>query len=61
MTAADPVRGMHLDPATASEHRGHGTHDIYFCSARCTATFDTARTATRPLRPGARRVRVSHS
>jgi YHS domain-containing protein len=41
MTAADPVRGMHLDPATASEHRGHGTHDIYFCSARCTATFDT--------------------
>jgi YHS domain-containing protein len=41
MTAADPVCGMHLDPATASEHRGHGTHAIYFCSARCAATFDT--------------------
>jgi P-type Cu+ transporter len=41
MTAADPVCGMYLDPATASEHRGHGTHAIYLCSARCAATFDT--------------------
>jgi P-type Cu+ transporter len=41
MTAADPVCGMHLDPATASGHRSHGTHAIYFCSAHCAATFGT--------------------
>ncbi|MFF7680060.1 heavy metal translocating P-type ATPase [Actinacidiphila glaucinigra] len=39
-TAADPVCGMHLDPATAPEHRGHGPDTFSFCSERCAAAFD---------------------
>ncbi|MET9904816.1 heavy metal translocating P-type ATPase [Streptomyces sp. NPDC006446] len=37
---ADPVCGMQVDKATATEHRRteNGTH--YFCSAHCAATFD---------------------
>ncbi|MFJ8114036.1 heavy metal translocating P-type ATPase [Streptomyces sp. NPDC096132] len=39
---ADPVCGMHVDNATAPEHRqtAHGTYS--FCSAHCAAAFDAA-------------------
>ncbi|MEV6326693.1 heavy metal translocating P-type ATPase [Streptomyces sp. NPDC051909] len=42
-TAIDPVCGMSVDPATAPERRerpGGGT--LYFCSADCAATYDSA-------------------
>ena len=39
-TAADPVCGMGIDPATAAEHGGNGTGPVYFCSAGCAAAFD---------------------
>jgi Cu+-exporting ATPase len=38
----DPVCGMTVDPATAPEHRLTSSGTLWFCSAHCAATFDTA-------------------
>jgi P-type Cu+ transporter len=38
--AVDPVCGMHVAPANATEHRDSDHHTIYFCSISCAATFD---------------------
>ena len=38
--ATDPVCGMAVNPATASERRGTGAGTVYFCSAGCAAAFD---------------------
>jgi Cu+-exporting ATPase len=39
----DPVCGMAVDPATAPERRVTSSGTVWFCSAHCAATFDTAR------------------
>jgi P-type Cu+ transporter len=49
--AIDPVCGMHVDPATATEHRDTADGTVYFCSAHCAATFD-ADTDRHPTRAG---------
>jgi Cu+-exporting ATPase len=38
--ATDPVCGMQVDPATATEHRDTADGTVYFCSPHCAATFD---------------------
>ena len=38
--ATDPVCGMTVDPATASEHTQHGGATYYFCSAGCREAFE---------------------
>jgi len=38
----DPVCGMTVDPASAPEHRDTSSGTVWFCSAHCAATFDTA-------------------
>jgi Cu+-exporting ATPase len=38
----DPVCGMTVDPASAPEHRVTSSGTVWFCSAHCAATFDTA-------------------
>jgi Cu+-exporting ATPase len=40
-TAVDPVCGMPVEPATAAAHRDTPAGPVHFCSAGCTATFDT--------------------
>ena len=40
--ATDPVCGMTMDPATAPERRVTSSGTVWFCSAQCAATFDTA-------------------
>ena len=49
-SAIDPVCGMAVDPATAPERRVTSSGIVWFCSAHCAATFDTAQ------HPGARAV-----
>jgi P-type Cu+ transporter len=39
----DPVCGMAVDPASAPERRVTSSGTVWFCSAHCAATFDTAR------------------
>jgi Cu+-exporting ATPase len=53
--AIDPVCGMQIDPATATERRDTNAGTVYFCSPRCAASFDADCTATPHLRPEARR------
>jgi len=36
----DPVCGMTVDPASATERRTSGAGTVYFCSAHCAAAFD---------------------
>ena len=36
----DPVCGMQVHPATATEHVGHDDQAVYFCSASCRAKFE---------------------
>jgi Cu+-exporting ATPase len=38
----DPVCGMTVDPASASEHRVTSSGTVWFCSAHCAAAFDAA-------------------
>jgi Cu+-exporting ATPase len=38
----DPVCRMTVDPASAPEHRVTSSGTVWFCSAHCAATFDTA-------------------
>jgi P-type Cu+ transporter len=38
----DPVCGMTVDPATAPGHRVTSSGTVWFCSAHCAGTFDTA-------------------
>ncbi|MFE9882888.1 YHS domain-containing protein [Streptomyces sp. NPDC005784] len=37
---ADPVCGMQVDKATATEHRQTENGTYHFCSAHCATTFD---------------------
>jgi P-type Cu+ transporter len=39
-SVTDPVCGMSVDPAAATERRTTGATTIYFCSAHCAAAFD---------------------
>ena len=39
-TAADPVCGMSVDPATAAAHGTFAGQEFSFCSTRCAATFE---------------------
>ena len=39
-TVTDPVCGMQVDPATATEHVEHAGQTVYFCSASCRARFE---------------------
>src|SRR5438876_302623 len=47
----DPVCGMSVDPATATEHVEYTGKTYYFCSAGCRSAFekDPARYATQPV------------
>ena len=38
--ATDPVCGMQIEPATASQHRDTRTGTVSFCSVGCAAAFD---------------------
>jgi Cu+-exporting ATPase len=38
--ATDPVCGMTVDPATATQRRGTSHDTVYFCSPHCAAAFD---------------------
>jgi Cu+-exporting ATPase len=40
--ATDPVCGMTVDPDTAPDYRVTSSGTVWFCSAHCAATFDTA-------------------
>jgi Cu+-exporting ATPase len=46
--ATDPVCGMAVDPATASEHRVTDSGTIWFCSTHCAAVFDATMTPDTP-------------
>lgn len=37
--AKDPVCGMDVNPASASEHAEHGGTTFYFCCAHCRQQF----------------------
>ena len=45
----DPICGMTVDPATAPDHRVTSAGTVWFCSAHCAATFDTAQHPGAPV------------
>lgn len=53
--AVDPVCGMHLDPATATERRDTERGSYPFCSAQCAAAFDADPDRYRAPAAGGRR------